>query len=149
MGALYKALTLIKDTPSLYRVMHSSLTLGAILIYMLNALSYRPAEGQRETDLTQTCCWNVYPDDMDPDIVESDEDEDPVSVMLDYGLYFISGVFLQEGIALRMGAGDTVSMDSIMHLYDVRNDQELTIAFHLKTWKGDPSQRNNNRIRNH
>ncbi len=129
--------------------MHSSLTLGAILIYMLNALSFRPAEGHRETDLTETCCWNLYPDDMKLTIVESDEDEDPVPVMLDYGIYFISGVFLQEGTSLRMGAGDTVSMDSIRRLYNVQNDQDLNIAFHLKTWHADPSQRNNSRIRNH
>ena len=93
MGAIYNALTLIKNTPSTYRVMHSSLTLGAILIYMLNALNFRPAEGQRETDLTETCCWNLYPDDMDSDVVESDDEEDPIPVLLDYGLYFISGVY--------------------------------------------------------
>ena len=37
---------------------------------------------------------------MDSDIVESDEDEDPVPVMLDYGLHFISGVVLQVGKTL-------------------------------------------------
>ena len=128
--------------------MHSSLTLGAILIYMLNALNFRPAEGQRETELTETCCWNLYPDDVDSDIVESDEDEDPVPVMLYYGLYFISGVVLQDGKTLRMGGGDMVSMDCIRRLYNVRNDQDLNVAFHMKTWHPDPSQISNNRIRN-
>jgi hypothetical protein len=140
MGGLYAALTLMKNSPSAYRVMHSSLTLGAILIYMLNALNYRPAEGQRETDLTQTCCWNVYPDDMDSDILESDDDEDPIPVMLDYGLYFISGVILQEKKALRMGRGDTVTMDSIMRLYEIQKDEDLNIAFCL-TLQAKPSRR--------
>jgi hypothetical protein len=146
MAGLYAALTLMKNSPSAYRVMHSSLTLGAILIYMLNALNYRPAEGQRETDLTQTCCWNIYPDDMDSDIVESDEDENPTPVMLDYGLYFISGVFLQEGKALRMGRGNTVTMDSIMRLYEVQTDEDLNIAFCL-TLQAKPSRRSK-RIQN-
>ena len=128
--------------------MHSSLTLGAILIYILNALNYRPAEGQRETDLTKTCCWNLYPDDTDSDVVESDEDEDLIPVLLDYGLYFISGVYLQDGKALRMGRGDTVSMDSIMRLYKVRNEQDINIAFNLRTWHADPDQVNYNRTRN-
>jgi hypothetical protein len=128
--------------------MRSSLTLGAILIYMLNALIYRPAEGRREKELVETCCWNVYKDDSDSEIVESDEDEHPEPVMLDYGLYFISGVYLQEGIALRMGGGDTVSMDCIRSLYKVRTEQDLEIAFHMKTWQGNPHQRNPNRTRN-
>lgn len=143
MGAIYNALTLIKNTPSTYRVMHSSLTLGAILIYMLNALNFRPAEGQRETDLTETCCWNLYPDDMDSDVVESDDEEDPIPVLLDYGLYFISGVYLQKGIALRMGGGDAVSMDSIMRLYNVRNNQDLNLAFQVKTWLDNALEKNN------
>jgi hypothetical protein len=143
MGAIYSALHQMKSSPSAYRVMHSSLTLGAILIYMLNALSFRPAEGQRETDLTETCCWNLYPDDTDSDIVESDEEEQPVPVMLDFGLYFISGVFLQEGIALRMGGGDTVTMDSIMRLYKVQNDQDLQMAFQANGRVNNDSERNN------
>ena len=122
--------------------MHSSLTLGAILIYMLNALSYRPAEGQRETDLTHTCCWNVYEDDTDSDIVDSDEDEDPIPALLRCGLYFISGVRIQDGGALRMGGGDTVSRESILRLYNIRDDRDLTVAFCVKTWQHDPSAKN-------
>ena len=148
IGAIYQALFLLNKSPAPYRVMHSSLTLGAVLIYMLNALNYRPAEGQRETELAETCCWNRYLDDTDSDIVDSDEDHDPVPVMLDYGLYFLSGVYLQAGTALRMGAGDSVSMDCITSLYKVRNDQDLKIAFHMKTWNGNPQLRNKNRTQN-
>lgn len=149
IGAIYRALSLLNKSPAPYRVMHSSLTLGAALIYMLNALNYRPSEGQRETELAKTCCWNPYPEDVDSDMVDSDdEDEDPVPVMLDYGLYFLSGVYLQEGKALRMGGGDAVSMDCIESLYKVRNDQDLKIAFHMKTWHGNPHQRNKNRTQN-
>jgi len=85
---------------------------------------------------------------MDIEISESDEDEDPVPVMLDYGLYFISGVYLQDGKALRMGRGDTVSMDSITRLYNIRNDQDLNIAFHMKTWHGNSQERSKNRTQN-
>jgi hypothetical protein len=148
IGAIYSALSVLNESQPSYRLMHSSLTLGAILIYMLNALNYRPAEGRREIELAETCCWNVYKDDMDSDIAESDEDEDPVPVMLDYGLYFISGVRLQEGKSLRMGRGDAVSMESIASLYKVRNDQDLKVAFHLKTWHADPDQRSRNRTQN-
>ena len=149
IGAIYSALTLLNKTPPSYRVMHSSLTVGAILIYMLNALNYRPAEGRRETELTQTCCWNLYPDDTDSDVVDSDEDEDPVPVMLDFGLYFISGVHLRKEKALQMGRGDTVSMDSIASLYKVHNDLDLQIAFNPKTSHAHPDRRNRNRVQNH
>ena len=150
LGALYNALTLLSTTPSPQRLMPSSLTLGAILIYMLNALNYRPAEGRRETELTETCCWNVYQNEMDLDGVESDEDEDIVPVMLDFGLYFVSGIVLQNGTALRMGGGDMVSMESLRRLYAVPNEQDLLILFHTKTKsRRDPSQRKRKRTQDH
>jgi hypothetical protein len=148
MGAIFAAFKLLADTPNLYRPMRSSLTLGAILIYMLNAVNYRPAEGQAETELTQTSCWNLYPDDVDPEIVDSDEDADPVPIMLDHGLYFISGVTCQEGIALRMGAGDRVSMDCVQRLYGIRDEQDLNIKFNVRTLHANPLDRNRSRIQN-
>ncbi|KAH8977112.1 hypothetical protein EDB83DRAFT_2327797 [Lactarius deliciosus] len=139
-------------SPPVFRTMRSSLTLGAMLIYMLNALNYRPAEGQAETELTSTCCWNLYLEDLSMDYLDSDEDEDPVPIMLDHGLYFISGVWLQyeedAQSTLRMGGGDKVSMDCIQRLYRVYTDQDLKIAFHVKTLHGNHLERNNNRTQN-
>jgi hypothetical protein len=149
MGAIYTALNLLEKTPASYRPMRSSLTLGAILIYMMNAINYRPAEGQAEKELTETCCWNRYLDDDSSDIVESDEDDEPSPVMLTNGLYFISGITLQQEIALRMGRGDRVSMDSIRRLYGVTNEHDLNVRFNVKTWYANPEERSRNRIRNH
>lgn len=142
LGALYRALTLLNASPSAHRVLPSSLTLGAILIYMLNALNYRPAEGQREEDLTHTCCWNDYSDN---NIIDLDEDQvEPTPVMLLYGLYFISGVYLQGGTTFRMGGGNTVSSESIERLYGVLHERDLNVAFRIKSI----SERTNNRTQN-
>jgi hypothetical protein len=144
MGALYHALNMLNKSPSTHRVLPSSLTLGAILIYMLNALNYRPAEGQRETELTQTCCWNAYKDSVI--VVDSDDqDADPVPVMLVYGLYFISGVTRQDDATLRMGGANTVSSECIERLYNVRRDRDLNVAFRIKA---SNSQRANPRTEN-
>lgn len=148
MGGIYAALNLLMNTPAPYRPMRSSLTLGSILIYMMNAINYRPAEGRTETDLTQTCCWNLYLDDTDSDTVESDEDLDPVPIMLDHGLYFISGITLQEGVALRMGGGDSVTMESITRLYGLSNELDFKLKFNVRTWHPNPQERNCNRIQN-
>jgi hypothetical protein len=148
MGAIFAALNIFTTTPVEYRTMHSSLTVGAILIYMLNAINYRPAEGQAETELTRTCCWNLYPDDMDSEIEESDEDSEAVPIMLDHGLYFISGVTVQYGHTLRMGRGDRVSMDCITRLYGITDDQDLNIKFNVRTWHANPLERSRKRIQN-
>lgn len=149
MGAIYAAFHLLQVTPPAYRTMRSSLTLGAILIYMMNAMNYRPGEGRVETELTQTCCWNLYQDDDDSDIiVDSDDDRDPIPVMLDHGLYFVSGITRQQGIALRMGGGDSVPMDSINLLYGVTDEHDLKVGFNVKTWHADPKGRCRNRIQN-
>ena len=147
MGAIYAALYLLQMTPIPYRPMHSSLTLGAILIYMMNAINYRPAEGHAETELTQTCCWNLYPDD-DSDIVDPDEDVRPRPIMLGHGIYFISGITRQLGLALRMGGGDRISMDDLTRLYGVNDEHDLKVCFNVKTWHGDPNERCRNRIQN-
>lgn len=126
----------------------SSLTLGAILIYVLNALNYRPAEGQRETDLTHTCCWNIYPRPAGEDLTESDEeDERPVPVLLSYGLYFISGVYMQDGTTFRMGGANAVSQESIERLYDVQHERDLNVAFHVKTISERANPRTQNRLK--
>ena len=148
MGAIFAALDKLAKTPAACRPMESSLTLGAILIYMLNAINYRPAEGRAESELTRTCCWNRYPNGQNLNIVESDEDAEPVPVMLAHGLYFISGVTLQDGLTLRMGAGDRVSPDSITRLYGAIDEHEFNIIFHVNSWRPNRHERNGNRIRN-
>jgi hypothetical protein len=84
LGALYRAFSILRASPSPSRVLPSSLTLGAILIYMLNALNYRPAEGHREKELTETCCWNAP--DPNSQIEDSDEEVNREPIMLRYGL---------------------------------------------------------------
>ncbi|KAH9015369.1 hypothetical protein EDB85DRAFT_2156740 [Lactarius pseudohatsudake] len=78
----------------------------------------------------------------------SPDELNPHSVMLEHGLYFISGVTLQQGIALRMGGGDTVLMDSIAQLYGVADEEDLNIRFNVRAWHGNAHERNNSRIQN-
>ncbi len=132
MGAIYATLKLLGDAPPVDRLMSSSLTLGAALIYMLNALNYRPADFRRDITLAETCCWNVYLDNLSPNVLSSDEDEELTPIMLDHGLYFLSGVFLQDN-ALQMGRGDTIPMNDIQSFYRVYNWQDLNVAFQVKT----------------
>lgn len=112
---------------------------------MLNALNYRPAEGQRETELTHTCCWNATREHTNLDNVDSDQDEDTAPVMLAHGLYFISGVFLQDQTTLRMGGGNTVSPQCIRSLYSVGHDRDLNVAFHIKAIYESANPRTQNR----
>lgn len=104
---------------------------------MLNALNYRPAEGLRETELTKVCCWNVQRDD-------ADEHEAPDPILLRYGLYFISGVDLEDGATPRMGGTNTVSPECIGRLYDVLRLSDLSTAFRIKAMseKANPRTRN-------
>ena len=149
MGAIYAAFQLLQKTPAPFRPMRSSLTLGAILIYMMNAINYRPAEGHAEKELTRTCCWNRYQGHSDSDISgDSDEDVVLAPVLLEHGLYFVSGVTLQQEVALRMGGGDAVSMDSITRLYSITDEHDLNVSFNVKTWHGNPKERCQNRIQN-
>lgn len=112
---------------------------------MLNALNYRPAEGQREDDLTKTCCWNALPHHNDEDIIDVDaEEEIPVPVLLSYGVYFISGVCLQGGPSLRLAGAETVSSESIERFYDVKRESDLNVLFRMKSI----SERTNNRTQN-
>ncbi|KAH9015376.1 hypothetical protein EDB85DRAFT_1896817 [Lactarius pseudohatsudake] len=68
--------------------------------------------------------------------------------MLEHGFYFISGVTLQRGIALRMGGGDTVLVDSIAQLYGVADEEDLNIRFNVRAWNRNAHERNNSRIQN-
>ena len=113
---------------------------------MLNALNYRPAEGQRERELTELCCWNTYPDDNDSVIVVSDdEDEQTIPMLLKYGLYFISGVTLEGTTTLRMGGADTVSQECIERLYLMRRHRDLNVAFRIKAISEEGNNRTQNR----
>lgn len=149
MGAIYTALNRLLSTPTQYRPMRSSLTLGAILIYMLNAINYRPAEGRADQELTHTCCWDLSGSRDDESAMDSDgSDMIQLPAMLTHGLYFISGIVLQDGVALRMGGGDTVSVDSLLRLYSVADEQDLKIRFNIRNWHPNPLARNSNRIQN-
>ena len=112
---------------------------------MLNALNYRPAEGHREKELTETCCWNAP--DPNSQIEDSDEEVNREPIMLRYGLYFISGVYLQDETTLRMGGANTVSQQCIRSLYNVLHESDLNVAFRIKAISDKTNTRTQNRKR--
>jgi hypothetical protein len=90
------------DTPT--RLDTSSLTLGAIAIYMLNALIYRPAEGRAETALLEAACQHML-----------DENGSTYPSMYARGTYFLSDVIV--GGTYNLPKTRIIDSNVLEHLY--------------------------------
>ena len=106
ISALHKIIQDFQHADSAKRLRHLSLALGALVIYQLNALIYRPAEGNAETKLLEAACQHIHngPDDLSTH-----------PIMYERGAYFLSDVTNDGGYALPMVR--PVDPDILMKLY--------------------------------
>lgn len=68
------------------RALRSGLVLGAVSIWMLNALSYRPNSATQFKALADACCQQVESDDSDDSEVET------LPVLYGRGIYFLGDI---------------------------------------------------------
>lgn len=84
------------------QALRSNLVLGAVGVWMLNALSFRPDGGSNYKVIEASCCQQILDPGSDDD---SDEylDDDPPTMPIYYnrGLYFL-GDIMQDGDAFRV-----------------------------------------------
>lgn len=87
LAALYHIVKSLQSATPSQRLRNRSLALGAVAIYQINALIYRPAEGRAERLLLAAACQHL-----------SDEEEDCGTrpIMYGRGLYFLSDI-MEDG----------------------------------------------------
>ena len=108
VAAIYQVIKSLQSADLSLCLTNLSLSLGALIIYLLNALIYRPAEGKSELALLESACQHLplHPDGLDAR-----------PIMYERGLYFISDI---------MGNG-------AYHLPDTRpNDSEVLEALYRR-----------------
>jgi hypothetical protein len=96
------------------RIWQPSLELGAITVYMLNALIYRPGERQAETALVNAACQHVRSDADDSD--SEDDDDVTKPILYERGLYFISDLILDRRY-YRLPASRPIEPEALAVLY--------------------------------
>jgi hypothetical protein len=96
------------------RIWRSSLELGAITIYMLNALLRRPGQSRTQDILINAACQHVLSESYDSD--DDDDDEMTQPILYDRGLYFISDLVLDSG-CYRVPATRPISTHALAVLY--------------------------------
>ncbi|KAK7675980.1 hypothetical protein QCA50_014254 [Cerrena zonata] len=134
------------------------LTLGAILIYMLNALHYRPARGQAEDKLVLCCCQRVADGSGESDSDEEDEPNQPrsllVPILYKKGIYNIAGIIMRHGDA-RIHVFTTVSDHSLSFFYNEPSLTSIQAYFGVHhqiagtTTRINPNRNPNKRVRTH
>lgn len=118
----------LRNSRSKARICKESLTLGALLIYMLNALSRRQEEDEEWRSLLKKSCWHVLDED--------DEEDDGHPILYDQGLYFLSDLI--DDSAFRLPRVRLPSDFDIAKLYDASSFTALRCEFGSIT--GQPIQ---------
>jgi hypothetical protein len=126
-------LNLIK-APIVSRGIPSCLTLGAVIVHMINGLNHRPGDNRPEIGLLARCSRRSPPEDPGDD-EEADEDEDDdidrrfgPPVMYRHGIYFLAGIYTKD-LVWRMGGGLSLPMEDLVKLYKVGTSQMLMSLF--------------------
>jgi hypothetical protein len=130
------------------RIWRPSLELGAITVYMINALVYRPGDGQAETTLLNSTCQHVAlnaSNDSDDD----DDDDDDMTEPIGYnrGLYFVSDLVLDKN-CYRLSANRQIGADMLAVLYRKPGLKAIDQEFSFFHPAGIETQTNPNRIYN-
>lgn len=118
VAGLFYIMENMSKAPPNARKWHETLTLGVNMIYMLNGLIYRPAEGQRETELAEVCTLHVL----------DDEEDEPVPIGDRQGLYLLSAVREDYGV-YRMPVGVTLAGPTLARSYGMDSVEDLEYAF--------------------
>jgi hypothetical protein len=110
------------------RALESSLTLGAALMWMFNALFYRPDESARYSQLAEMACWQENRAIIGEGEVENEDTAQLVPTMYRKGLYFLADIWC-HGDSFRLAARRRLQRDEIALLYSVPTFSVLLEAF--------------------
>lgn len=121
MAALYHVVKNLQNANRAARLQHESLKLGALVIYQINALIYRPAEGHAENILLEASCQHVPMDSMNGPRTHP--------IMYGRGAYFLSDVVDDDG-AYRLPNGRPIDASILLALYrrDFMEDVEVEFS---------------------
>ena len=103
------------------RALRSSLVLGAVSIWMLNALNHTPPSNSRYNVLANACCQHIRLGNSDSEDDSTDEDEDnTVPIGYNRGLYFLADLMEDDRNALwrvPMSVSDRIEELTLAGLY--------------------------------
>jgi len=121
-------------SPLSSRVIESSLSLGAVIIGLINALNHRPSDDKQEKELMRHCSRRVTQEDeeMEEDQHGAEQTMDRLygrPVMFEHGLYFLAGVFTSDALAWQMGGGLSLPIEKLASLYRIGSREVLTAQF--------------------
>lgn len=121
IAALYHVIEQLHKADLATRLQPASLITGALAIYMINAIIYRPAEGRAEQVLLETACQH-----------QSNLDGSTTPILYGRGLYFLADIAATEGI-FQLPSSRQIDPTFLMDLYrrDSMDEIEAEMAnFH-------------------
>jgi hypothetical protein len=110
------------------RALESSLTLDAALMWMFNALFYRPDESARANQLAELACWHENRATVGEGEVENEDTAHLVPTMYCKGLYFLADIWCHDN-SFRLAARRRLERDEIALLYSMPTFLNLMEAF--------------------
>lgn len=116
MAALYHIVKNLQGANRASRLQHQSLKLGALITYQINALIYRPAEGQAESILLEASCQHI----------PIDGSTQPI--MYGRGTYFLSDLVNDTG-TYRLPNIRPIDTDTLLVLYRRDFMEDIEVEF--------------------
>jgi len=145
LAAIQIVVERLSRAPPEARIWKESLILGAVTVYMHNALIYRPAEGARETELVETACQHELP--TGEFTAESDTDDaETVPVISARGLYFLSD--LVDDKSPRLPRVRTMDEHSLAGLYGASCLADIFSIFKQSGPRGQTGESHPGRVPN-
>ncbi|TFY76967.1 hypothetical protein EWM64_g7046 [Hericium alpestre] len=131
-----------------------SLTLGAVCIWMLNALNYRPDDYEPHRKLASLTCWNkvhIPAYDPNPD-VEDPELGGVHPVHYRHGVWFLADIWTSDSIYRMPGSTNSADPDLLAQLYNYAHMGQIKSAFKLSTVRtpkgpSNPARTHNRNVR--
>ena len=132
-SALYRLFKELESSPPDARAWPPSLMLGAVGVYMFNAVIYRPSEKRIEAELGRQCAFWAHPlvHPYEPAYADAEfANVNLVPCTLDRGLYFLAGLVRDETHAvLRLAAVCQMEREELAILYKKPNLHDIAKAF--------------------
>jgi hypothetical protein len=119
MAALYHVVKNLQSANRATRLQHTSLALGALVTYQINALIYRPAEGDVELALLEASCQHV-PNDTDGLSTRP--------IMYGRGAFFMSDIINDAG-AYQLPKARLVDTRVLLKLYKRYFMEDIEVEF--------------------
>jgi hypothetical protein len=147
LAAIHYVLQDMQASSNSFRSFIPSLTLGALMVYLLDSLFHRPVDGKAELNLLESCCVQVE-SEPNSDSSGSDDNWDLVPLMYDQGLYFAADIIQDKFFRLATTACNTMDRDYLSKLYRVNSIEELQQEFLVSQAMLPKSASNHTRIPN-